>query len=108
MKLIRPFFFMISSIWGPNVPLSSYVCQISEQCFVGLTGTRTRDVIGMHDEADQAVLLHDFIDLPLPQLNRIIIKNVKQRVVLDRSHGQFQYLSHEKRHDRAASSALRV
>src|ERR1017187_8133459 len=52
--------------WGPNILHVLYICQISEQRFVGLTWTRTRDVIGMYDEADQAVLLHDFIDLPLP------------------------------------------
>src|SRR5579863_6835491 len=48
---------------NPNSFLSSQICQVRKQSFVNNSFPRTRNVVGVHNDTDQAVLLHYQIDL---------------------------------------------
>jgi hypothetical protein len=64
------------------------------------------DVIGMNDETDEAVLLPDHRDLTLPEIDRIGVEDVEERVVLRRSQWKLEEPAEEEWHDRAAAAAL--
>ena len=93
---------------NPYAPLVSKLTEISQESFVRLPFPAADDVVGMDDEAHQAVIFHDEFRLPLPQVNRVVSQDVKQRIVLRRGDREFQQLPDEIRHYGAAATALGI
>src|SRR5208283_5157995 len=62
----------------------------------------------MNDEGDQPVMFPDEGNLLFPQFDRVVIENLKERVVLRARHRKLNDLSNEIRHDGAATASLRV
>ena len=46
---------------------------------------RLREVVGMRQERDQPVLFADVVNLLLPERDRVVAQDVKQRVILNAS-----------------------
>src|SRR2546425_13318728 len=72
---------------NPNAFLAPQICQVRQQSPVNSLFPRAANVIRMHNKTDQTVLLHYQIDLLLPQIDRIVIENVEQCIVLRGRHG---------------------
>src|SRR5215469_3384866 len=82
--------------------------EIVEQGLVHLALSCFEDIVGMDDEIHETMVLHDQGDLLLPPVERIVVENVKQGVVLGHRHRKFEQFSVKERKDSAASTALRV
>src|SRR5688572_10406057 len=65
------------------MPIAAFV-QIPQQLDVDVTFPSTGNVIRMRDHADESVVAADQVDLLLPQINRVVVEDVEERVVLDR------------------------
>src|SRR5208282_1511083 len=89
-------------------PLLSQLGQMGQQRLVDFSLPPSGGIVGVSNEAQKAVLLHNEIDLGLPQVGRVILKNVKQSVVLCCGHWNFEQVADEVRHHRTTSSTLRI
>src|SRR5258707_5501078 len=59
----------------------------------------------MTDETHQTVSLPEERELALPQIDRIIVKDVKERIILRRGKRKFNNLAHKIRKNRAATTS---
>src|ERR1035441_4003044 len=62
----------------------------------------------MNDEARQAILLHNKLDLVFPKVNRTLIQNMEQHVVLRGGDREFQDVVDKIRHHGAAATMLGI
>src|SRR6266478_2059913 len=92
----------------PDFLLGAQLGQERKECLVSAPLSSANDVVRMDDEVHQSVLFHDQIDLLLPQIYRIVIQDVEQRIVLGCGDRHLQNLAVEVRHDGTTSTALRV
>ena len=65
------------------------------------------EIVGMRNETDQAVSRPNQIDLLLPQADRVIPQDVKERIVLNRCQRQLKNVADEVRHHCATAAPLR-
>src|ERR1700685_3535348 len=77
----------------PDVALSQQVTQMTEQGLVSILLTLFHDVVGVNDEANQPVILPNQGDLLFPQVDRVVIENLKECVVLRARDGKFNDLA---------------
>src|SRR5437016_1926809 len=75
---------------------------INSPCFGG------NQVIRMRDETHKSVFLPNQVELFLPEVNRIVVQYLEERIILSSGKGQFEDLSDKKRHHCAAAAALRL
>src|SRR5262245_55924674 len=66
------------------------------------------DVVGMDQQTGQTVSFHNGVELVSPNINRVVVQDVEQRVVLGRREGKLQHTSDEKRHQAATPAPLRL
>src|ERR1700735_2118290 len=62
----------------------------------------------MNDEAPQAILPHNNLDLVFPKVDRTLIQNMEQHVVLRGGDGEFQDFVDKIRHHGATATPLGV
>ena len=62
----------------------------------------------MNNYLHEAVFFPDEGNLLLPNLDRVVLQNVKKRVILHHSHWKFQHLSVEERKNGATASSLGI
>src|SRR5204863_6071862 len=61
----------------PNLSLGTQLGKIGQQGFVGFLRERLPKVVGVKDEAGQTVFLKDQSDLAYPQVNRMLLQDMK-------------------------------
>src|SRR5437660_10178852 len=61
----------------PNLSLATQLGKIGQQGFVGLLSERLPKVVRVKDEAGQTVFLKDQSDLAYPQVNRMLLQDMK-------------------------------
>src|ERR1035441_5052863 len=92
----------------PNpIPLFQ-IPEIVEQGFINPALTCAVDTVRVHDEIHQAMIFHDQRNLLLPSIERIVLKDVKERVVLRHRDREFEKLAIEKWKDGATTAPLRI
>src|SRR5437879_10298843 len=69
---------------NPDLPLGTQPGEMVEQHLVRVPRALLMDVVGMDVKSDQAMFLGDESDLSFLQLDRIIVQNMEERVVLCR------------------------
>src|SRR5260370_36886136 len=69
----------------PDLLPGDYLSQVIEQRFVDLASALTNQIVRMRSETHQSILLPDESELFLPQIKRLIVQNVKYRIILGRS-----------------------
>src|SRR5437667_6946394 len=62
----------------------------------------------MHDEAGQAVMFGDRLELALPEVDRVVVQDVEQGVVLGGRERELEDPAQEKGHQAAAAAPLRL
>src|SRR5208282_5252269 len=62
----------------------------------------------MDDEAHKPMFFHNELDLPFPEVDRVFLENVEQRVILGYSHRQFQNVPNEIWHNGTTPTSLRI
>jgi len=62
----------------------------------------------MNDRADEAVFLGNRVDLLLPQIDRVVVQDVEQGIILDRRERELENLPNEERHQAATAPSLRI
>src|SRR5262249_10152162 len=75
---------------------------------VGRTCPLIDQVIRVNDETDQPMLCSYQIDLLFPEVNVVAPEDIKEPVILGGGGGKFNEVPYEVRHDRAATTSLRV
>src|SRR5215472_17908905 len=65
-------------------------------------------VVWMDNDVDQSMALQDELDLLFPEIERVIVQDVKQRVVLRDRNRQLHKFLDEIWHHRTASASLRI
>jgi hypothetical protein len=68
-----------------------------------LPGAGFDQVIRVRDETSQSMFFLDEFKLPLPQVNRMIAKNMKDGIIFRRRQRKLQYFVDEEGHDRTAT-----
>src|SRR5277367_675068 len=91
----------------PDFVVCNDLSQIGEQRLIHCARLRGRQIIGMRDETDQSVSFLKQGDLLLPEVNRIFIQYLKERIVLAGGERNLQNLADKIREDRTATAALR-
>src|ERR1700691_5490638 len=76
--------------------------QHGEQVFVDRLCLRLDNVVGMNYETRQAVLGEYQFELDSPQVDRMLVQDVKQRIILNGSKRQFEDVSDKVGHNGAA------
>src|SRR5437667_5740022 len=67
-----------------------------------------RHVVGMDQKTHQAMSLRDESNLSLPEIYRVLVEDVEERVILRRGQRQLQNSADEERHHGAAAASLGV
>src|SRR5258708_2496033 len=62
----------------------------------------------MHDEAGQAVLVGDHVELTFPEVDRVVMQDVEQGIVLDGRDRELEDPPDEERHYATAATTLRI
>src|SRR5271154_3975422 len=91
----------------PEFVVFNDLSQIGEQRLIHSACLRGRQIIGMGDETDQSVSFLKQGDLLLPEVNRIFVQYLKERIVLAGGERNLQNLADKIREDRTATAALR-
>src|SRR5450631_528678 len=101
---------LVNFAWSgyPHILLAANSGEMSQQLLINSVFTGSRDVVGVHNEADQSILLQDQFNLLFPEVKRESSKIVEKGIILRCGYGQFQHLAHEVRHDGTASATLRL
>jgi len=81
---------------------------VIEESLEGGSGAGFDDVVGMDDEAHEAVAGEDERGLAFPDFDGVVVEDVEEGVVLDVGDGDFEEVADEVRHDGAAAAALRI
>src|ERR1700730_10632241 len=82
----------------PHILLTANCGKMSKQLLINFVFTTFRYVVGVDNEADQSILLHDEFNLLFPEVNRETSEIVEKGIVLRCGYRQFQHLTHEVRH----------
>ena len=92
----------------PHFGLLTNLGEARQQTGVDVAGALIEQVIGMHNEANQTVLLKNKFDLLLPKIHRVLAEDIEQSVVLRGHDGNFQDFANKVRLSRAAAARLRI
>src|ERR1700733_6490593 len=92
---------------GPDLVSRDYLSEIVQQRFVDFARARVDQVIGVSNEAHQPVSFTDELKLRFPEIDRVIIQYLEDRVVLARSERDLQNFADKVRENSAASPSLR-
>src|SRR4029077_18762980 len=87
---------------NPHLALGAQLSEVSQQLFVCIEPTAFENVVWMNDKVSQPVFFTNQRNLAFPEVDGVLIKNMKEAVVLCCGDGQFQHLADEKGRDRAA------
>src|SRR5205823_10886711 len=79
----------------PQGSIGAQPREVGQQFAINGSRVRLGEVVGMRDEARQAILLADDVDLLLPKIDRIVPQDVKERVVLNGRQRKLENLSDE-------------
>src|SRR5580704_18778555 len=78
-----------------------------KQVGVYTLGCLANDVIGMDNEANEAGFPPDKGDLLLPEPGRVVVQDIKKRIILDCGKRQFQDLADKEGENGATTALLR-
>src|SRR5215472_3698551 len=92
----------------PNLLVVAQLREMPEQLDVSFPGSLFDDVIGMHDKANETVLLFDDLDLLFPQVGGVTVQDVEQPIVLRRGDRELNQVADEVRHHCATPASLRI
>src|SRR5580704_2605626 len=73
------------------------VCQVCEELLIDLARSFLSDIIRMDYKTGHSMLLADQPDLLLPKIRRVLLKDMKESVVLRCSHRDLENLSNKIR-----------
>src|SRR5207253_9720355 len=93
---------------NPHLPLLTHLSEMLHESLIGRSGPFLDDVVRMNEKAGQAVLLCDGGDLPLPQLDRVVVQDVEQGIILDRRERKLEDPPDEERHQAATAASLSI
>src|SRR5690242_17568088 len=79
---------------------------MSQKRFVGISSSGFEDVVRVNYKSCQTMFCHDAARLALPQVNRIVLQDVEERIILSRCDGQLQDIADKKRHYGTATASL--
>src|SRR5712664_3184462 len=80
----------------PEYAVGAQLGEVVQQRPVRFSRAFFDHVIRMDDKTRQAVLFSDEGDLPLPQINGVVVQDVKERVVLRCGQGELENPANEK------------
>src|SRR3989441_859002 len=90
----------------PEEAVGAQLGETAQQCLIRFSRSVLNYIVGMNEKAHQAMLLGDESDLSPPELNRVVVQDVEERVVLHCRQRQLQNLTDEEGEDGAAPSTL--
>ena len=92
----------------PECALGAQLREVIQQRLVCVSRPLFDDVVRVDDKTRQAMFLGDQGDLPFPEINRVVVQNVEEQIVLRGGQRQLENLADEKGEDGAAVASLRL
>src|SRR5438045_9127566 len=81
--------------------------KVLQEGLVGHSCPSREEIVGMDDKGREAVSVARRLELLLPHVDRVIVQDVEQGVILDRRDRKLESPSDEIRHHGATTTALR-
>src|SRR5258707_861870 len=91
----------------PDLFVSNNLSHVMEQRLINVAFPPLRKVIRVGNKTHQSVSSPDESQLFLPKLQRIVIQNMKERIILSGSERKLEDFANEIRHNRATATAQR-
>src|SRR6185436_9407356 len=92
----------------PQVASIAQGTETREEKFVHVARALVDEIVRMANEAHQPMPRPDHLDLLFPNRGCVVVKNVKQRIVLHGRERKLHEIANEIGKDRATSAALRL
>jgi hypothetical protein len=93
---------------NPKICVAPQVSEMSKKGRICFSGAGLYNVIGMDDEVRRAVIFENQLNLLFPEVRRVLLQNVEQRVVLRYGHRNLEDSADEERFRGAAAARLRI